>query len=159
MNFYSFFFFLWEAGTKPAERALDKIMNYLKMYKWSTRTAFSFVRLKEIGNFIIRNVRLIFRAPKFSIWSGLTANRCTPLEICCFRNMLFLQKKKKKLKKKTVAWLVTEYDVAWGILKFQCKTWEFRATSYSVNSRDHTLLNNMIQTQTLLIWYFITNML
>ena len=33
----------------------------------------------------------------------------------------------------TVAWLFTEYDVARGILKFQWKTWEFRATSYSVN--------------------------
>ena len=34
----------------------------------------------------------------------------------------------------TVAWLFTEY-VAWGILKCQCKTWGFRATSYSVNSQ------------------------
>ena len=34
-----------------------------------------------------------------------------------------------------VARLFTEYDVARGILKFQCKTWEFRATSYSVNSK------------------------
>ena len=32
----------------------------------------------------------------------------------------------------TVACLFTEYDVARGILRFQCKTWEFRATSYSV---------------------------
>ena len=31
--------------------------------------------------------------------------------------------------------MFTEYDVARGILKFQCKTWEFRATSYSVNSQ------------------------
>ena len=31
-------------------------------------------------------------------------------------------------------WLFTQYDVARGILKFQCKTWEFRATSYSVNN-------------------------
>ena len=30
---------------------------------------------------------------------------------------------------------ITEYDVARGILKFQCKTWEGRATSYSVNSK------------------------
>ena len=30
---------------------------------------------------------------------------------------------------------ITEYDVARGILKFQCKTWEVRATSYSVNSK------------------------
>ena len=36
---------------------------------------------------------------------------------------------------KKVAWLFIEYDVARGILKFQCKTWEFRATSYSVNSQ------------------------
>ena len=35
----------------------------------------------------------------------------------------------------TVVWLFTEYDVARAILKFQCKTWEFRATSYSVNSK------------------------
>ena len=35
----------------------------------------------------------------------------------------------------TVAWLFTEHDVARGILKFQCKTWEFLATSYSVNSQ------------------------
>ena len=34
-----------------------------------------------------------------------------------------------------VAWLFTEYEVALGILSFQCKTWEFRATSYSVNSQ------------------------
>ena len=34
-----------------------------------------------------------------------------------------------------VVWLFTEYDVAWGILKFQCKTWEFRGTSYSLNSK------------------------
>ena len=32
----------------------------------------------------------------------------------------------------TVTWLFTEYDVARGILKFQCKTWEVHATSYSV---------------------------
>ena len=31
-------------------------------------------------------------------------------------------------------WLLTEYEVARGILKFQCKTWKFRVTSYSVNS-------------------------
>ena len=37
--------------------------------------------------------------------------------------------------KKQVAWLFTEYDVARGILQFQCKTWEFRAASYSVNSQ------------------------
>ena len=36
---------------------------------------------------------------------------------------------------KKVALMFTEYDVARGILKFQCKTWEFRATSYSVNSQ------------------------
>ena len=35
----------------------------------------------------------------------------------------------------TVAGLFTEFDVARGILKFQCKTWEFRAASYSVNSQ------------------------
>ena len=35
----------------------------------------------------------------------------------------------------TVAWLFTEYDVARGIPKFQYQTWEFRATSYSVNSQ------------------------
>ena len=36
----------------------------------------------------------------------------------------------------TVARPFTEYmyDVARGILKFKCKTWECRATSYSVNS-------------------------
>ena len=33
-----------------------------------------------------------------------------------------------------VTLLFTEYDVARGILKLLCKTWEFRATSYSVNS-------------------------
>ena len=32
-----------------------------------------------------------------------------------------------------MAQLFTEYEVARGILKFQCKTWQFRATSYSVN--------------------------
>ena len=37
-------------------------------------------------------------------------------------------------------WLFTEYDVAWGILKFQCKTWEFRATSYSVNNHQNAYL-------------------
>ena len=36
---------------------------------------------------------------------------------------------------RTVAWLFTEYDLARGILKFQCKTWEFHATSYSVKSQ------------------------
>ena len=35
----------------------------------------------------------------------------------------------------TVAWLFTEYGVARGILKFQCKTWKFRTTWYSVNSQ------------------------
>ena len=30
-----------------------------------------------------------------------------------------------------VVWLFTEYDVARGILKVECKTWEIRATSYS----------------------------
>ena len=35
----------------------------------------------------------------------------------------------------TVAWLFTEYEVARGILSFQCKTWEFRGTSYSVTSQ------------------------
>ena len=34
-----------------------------------------------------------------------------------------------------MAWLFTEYEVAWGILKFQCKTWELLATSYLVNSQ------------------------
>ena len=38
------------------------------------------------------------------------------------------------IKRHTVA-LFTEYDVARGILKFQCKTWEFRSTSYYVNSQ------------------------
>ena len=37
--------------------------------------------------------------------------------------------------KHTEAWLFTEYDVARGILKFRCKTWEFRGTSYSVTSQ------------------------
>ena len=31
--------------------------------------------------------------------------------------------------------MFTVYDVARGILKLQCKPWEFRATSYSVNSQ------------------------
>ena len=35
----------------------------------------------------------------------------------------------------TVSWLFTEYDVARGILKIQCKTWKFRAMSYSINSK------------------------
>ena len=35
----------------------------------------------------------------------------------------------------TVARLLIEYDVARGILKFLSKTWEFHATSYSVNSQ------------------------
>ena len=34
-----------------------------------------------------------------------------------------------------VAWLFAKYDVARGILKLLCKTWEFRATSCSVNSQ------------------------
>ena len=67
----------------------------------------------------------------------------------------FVKKKKQKKKlsvySKTritlsdsdiVAWLFTEYDVAWGILKFQCKTWEFRITSYSVNSQAIIPLNS-----------------
>ena len=37
--------------------------------------------------------------------------------------------------KSTVVLLFTEYYVARGILKSLCKTWEFRATSYSVNSQ------------------------
>ena len=35
----------------------------------------------------------------------------------------------------TVASMFTEYDIAREIQKFQFKTWEFRATSYSVNSQ------------------------
>ena len=35
-------------------------------------------------------------------------------------------------KRKEYCGLFTEYDVARGILKLQCKTWEFCATSYSV---------------------------
>ena len=31
--------------------------------------------------------------------------------------------------------MFTEYDIAREIQKFQFKTWEFRATSYSVNSQ------------------------
>ena len=34
-----------------------------------------------------------------------------------------------------VALVFTEYDVAREILKLPCKTWIFRATSYSVNSQ------------------------
>ena len=41
----------------------------------------------------------------------------------------------------TVAVLLTEYDVARGILKFQCTIWEFRAASYSVNSQAIILLD------------------
>ena len=57
------------------------------------------------------------------------------------------QKKKNNKKKKLLnslftywplrcinRWLLTEYEVARGILKFQCKTWKFRVTSYSVNN-------------------------
>ena len=40
----------------------------------------------------------------------------------------------------TMAWLFTEYDIARGILKFQCKIWEFRAKSYSVNGQAFMLL-------------------
>ena len=35
-------------------------------------------------------------------------------------------------KRKEYSGLTTEYDVARGVLKSQCKIWEFRATSYSV---------------------------
>ena len=59
-----------------------------------------------------------WHGPRFSI-NNYVLHFCMLWEIVCFH---------------TVAWLFTEFDVQRGILKFQYKTWEFRATSYSVNS-------------------------
>ena len=58
----------------------------------------------------------------------------------------------------TVAWLFTEYDVARGILKFQYKTWEFRGTSYSINSQAIILVLRYITCyKTLGNWFGLPN--
>ena len=60
----------------------------------------------------------------FTLW--VFVKILIPIFVTC----IFFRVDRKE--KNTVAWLFTEYDVAWGILKFQCKTWEFHAMSYSV---------------------------
>ena len=54
----------------------------------------------------------------------LNYNNYNKITVCFYKTLRF-----------TVALLFTEYYVARGILKLLCKTWEFPATSYSVNSQ------------------------
>ena len=69
----------------------------------------------------------VYLPPWFCYRSDLSRQKGTGAALS---NYCFIALSKKKKKKKNRSGYL-EHNVTWGILKLQCKTWEFRATSCS----------------------------